>query len=99
MQVNINSVHFRTDKKLDVFITERLEKLSHLYDGILGSEVTLRLINAETPANKIAEVRLLIKGNDLFARKQCTTFEEAADNAVEALRKQLTKHKERLRGE
>jgi putative sigma-54 modulation protein len=99
MQVNINSVHFRTDKKLDVFITERIEKLSHLYDGIIGGEVTLRLINADTPDNKIAEVRLLIKGNDLFAKKQCTTFEEAADTAVEALRKQLTRHKGKLRGE
>lgn len=99
MQVNINSVHFRTDKKLDDFITEKLEKLSHLYDGIIGSEVILRLINVDNPANKIAEVRLMIKGNDLFARKQCSTFEEATDTAVEALRKQLTRHKDKLHGD
>jgi putative sigma-54 modulation protein len=32
-------------------------------------------------------------GHELFAKKQSTTFEEAADEAVEALRKQLQKVK------
>jgi len=40
---------------------------------------------------------LLVPGTDLFARKQSRSFEEAADTAVEALRRQLTKHKEKLR--
>ncbi|MFN8134568.1 MAG: ribosome-associated translation inhibitor RaiA [Bacteroidales bacterium] len=99
MKVNINSVHFKTDKKLDSFITEKVEKLSDLYDGIIGSEVTLRVNNNEDHENKIAEIRLLVPGNDLFAKKQCKSFEEATDIAVDALRKQLTKHKEKQRGE
>ena len=99
MKVNINSVHFKTDKKLDSFITEKVEKLSDLYDGIIGSEVTLRLDNSEDHENKIAEIRLLVPGNDLFAKKQSKSFEEATDIAVDALRKQLTKHKDRQRGE
>ncbi len=99
MKVNINSVHFKTDKKLDSFITEKVEKLSDLYDGIIGSEVTLRVNNSEDQENKIAEIRLLVPGNDLFARKQSKSFEEATDIAVDALRKQLSKHKEKQRGE
>lgn len=99
MKVNINSVHFKTDKRLDSFITEKVEKLSDLYDGIIGSEVTLRVNNNEDHENKIAEIRLLVPGNDLFAKKQCKSFEEATDIAVDALRKQLTKHKEKQRGE
>jgi putative sigma-54 modulation protein len=99
MKVNINSVHFKTDKKLDSFITEKVEKLSDLYDGIIGSEVTLRVNNSEDHENKIAEIRLLVPGNDLFARKQSKSFEEATDIAVDALRKQLSKHKEKQRGE
>jgi putative sigma-54 modulation protein len=99
MKVNINSVHFKTDKKLDSFITEKVEKLSDLYDGIIGSEVTLRVNNGEDHDNKIAEIRLLVPGNDLFAKKQSKSFEEATDIAVDALRKQLTKHKDRQRGE
>jgi putative sigma-54 modulation protein len=99
MKVNINSVHFKTDKKLDSFITEKVEKLSDLYDGIIGSEVTLRVNNNEDHENKIAEIRLLVPGNDLFAKKQSKSFEEATDIAVDALRKQLSKHKEKQRGE
>jgi len=99
MKVNINSVHFKTDKKLDSFITEKVEKLSDLYDGIIGSEVTLRVNNSEDHENKIAEIRLLVPGNDLFAKKQSKSFEEATDIAVDALRKQLTRHKEKQRGE
>jgi putative sigma-54 modulation protein len=99
MKVNINSVHFKTDKKLDSFITEKVEKLSDLYDGIIGSEVTLRVNNGEDHDNKIAEIRLLVPGNDLFAKKQSKSFEEATDIAVDALRKQLVRHKEKQRGE
>lgn len=99
MKVNINSVHFKTDKRLDSFITEKVEKLSDLYDGIIGSEVTLRVNNADDHENKIAEIRLLVPGNDLFAKKQSKSFEEATDIAVDALRKQLSKHKEKQRGE
>lgn len=98
MKININSVHFKTDKKLDSFITEKVEKLSNLYEGIIGSDVKLKVENSEIQENKVAEVRLYIPGNDLFARKQSRTFEEATDEAVEALRKQLNKYKDKLRG-
>lgn len=97
MKVNITSVKFKTDRKLEEFINSKVEKLSGVYDGILGSDVILKLENAETQDNKVAEIRLQIKGNDLFARKQSTTFEEATDTAVDALRKQLDRHKEKLR--
>jgi putative sigma-54 modulation protein len=97
MKVNITSVKFKTDRKLEDFINSKVEKLSGVYDGILGSDVILKLENAETQDNKVAEIRIQIKGNDLFARKQSTTFEEATDTAVDALRKQLDRHKEKLR--
>lgn len=98
MKVTINSVHFKADKKLETFIITKVEKLHTLFEGILGSEVTLKLENTEAPDNKVAEIRLLIPGNDLYAKKQCVTFEEAVDQVVEALKKQLIKYKEKIRG-
>lgn len=98
MKINISSVHFKADKKLENFVQERLEKLSSVFDGVIGSEVTLKIDKSSTSENKIAEIKLFIRGNDLFAKKQCKTFEEAADNAVDALRKQLTRHKEKIKG-
>lgn len=98
MNLIINSVHFKADKKLEAFIHEKLEKLQQYFEGVLGGEVILKLENAENRENKIAEVRLQIKGYDLFAKKESSTFEGAIDLVTDALRKQLVKHKEKVRG-
>lgn len=97
MKITINSVHFKADKKLVDFINEKVEKLTTVYNGVIGSEVILKVENSETPENKIAEIRLFIKGNDLYAKKQSKTFEEATDTAVEALKRQLSKYKDKLK--
>jgi len=98
MNVTINSVHFKADKKLESFINEKLEKLHTFFEGVIGGEVILKLDKAEAGENKVAEVRLQVKGYDLFAKKEAATFESAIDQASEALRKQLVRHKEKIRG-
>ena len=97
MQVKIHSVQFKADVKLENFIEEKVGKLNNYYDHIIGSEVFLRLENTNEPENKITEIRLSIPGNDLFAKKQSKTFEEATDQAVEALRRQIRKHKDKVK--
>jgi putative sigma-54 modulation protein len=98
MKINISSIHFKADQKLEDFVQERIQKLSSIFDGIVGSEVTLKLDKNSNTENKVAEIKLIIRGNDLFAKKQSKSFEEATDNAVDALRKQLTKYKEKVKG-
>jgi putative sigma-54 modulation protein len=98
MNIKINSVHFKADIKLESFIKEKLQKMISLYEGIIGSEVILKLENTETRENKMVEIRLIVRGYDLFAKKQAKSFEEATDQAIEALKKQLIKHKEKIRG-
>lgn len=98
MNVQINAVNFKADQKLEDFIQQKVGKLGQYYDGVLGSEVILKVDASEKPQNKISEIRVKIKGSDLFAKKQSDTFEQATDNAVEALRRQLQKHKEKVRG-
>jgi len=97
MKVNINSVHFKVDKKLVQFIEQKVDKLSQYYDDIISSDVSLKVSNKSDRENKIAEIRVNIKGSDLFAKKQCDTFEEATDQAVDALKRQITKHKGKVR--
>ncbi|MDP4266512.1 MAG: HPF/RaiA family ribosome-associated protein [Bacteroidota bacterium] len=98
MNITISSIHFDADSKLELFIKERISKLIKKYDGILGSEVILKLENTTTTENKVAEIKLLIPGNDLFVKKQAKTFEESTDLALEALSKQLIKRKEKIKG-
>lgn len=96
MKVNINSVHFKADSKLEDFITQKLEKVCSKYSDVIGSEVTLKLDNTDAPENKIADIRLMLKGNDLFASKVSKSFEESTDEAIDALKKQLEKYKGKL---
>lgn len=95
MQIQVQSIHFDADIKLISFIEERIKKLSQFHDRIIRSDVFLRIDKSDVNENKIAEIKLSVPGKDLFASKQCRTFEEAADNAVEALRRQISKHKEK----
>ena len=97
MNMVINSVHFKADQKLETFVKDKLEKLPAVYDGVIGAEVKMKVDNNDTPKNKIAEIRLMVKGNDLFAVKEAATFEEAISKATDVLRRQLRKHKEKLR--
>ena len=93
MKVNVHAIHFDADQKLLEFVQERVDKLEHFYDKIIDSEVFLRLEKSSDTLNKVAEIKMKIPGMELFAKKQCKSFEEATDNAVEALRRQLKKYK------
>jgi len=95
MQININAVHFKADKELEKFIKGKLEKVGKFHENVIGSDITLKVENTDKPENKIVEIRLKIKGNDLISSKQCKTFEEATDLAIEALRRQLKKVKDK----
>ncbi|MDK2979066.1 MAG: putative sigma-54 modulation protein [Bacteroidales bacterium] len=99
MDINIHSIHFDADKKLINFIENKVNKLIQYYDNIIGAEVFLRLENDQSTENKVAEIRLDIPGSDIFAKKRSKSFEESVDNVIEALRKQITKHKEKQRGQ
>jgi putative sigma-54 modulation protein len=96
MDIQVHSIHFTADKKLIDFINEKVGKLELFFENIIAGEVFLRIDKSQEGDNKVAEVKILIPGKELFAKKQCKTFEEATDLAVEALRKQVKKHKEKL---
>lgn len=96
MKLQMHSIHFDADKKLLDFIQKRANKLDLFFDRIIDGEVFLRLDNHEANENKIIEIKLNIPGTQLFAKERARSFEAAADEAVEALRRQLKKHKEKL---
>lgn len=97
MKINVTSVHFDADKKLLDFINKKVVKLQQFDERILGAEIILKLENNVDQGNKIAEIRLEVPGNDLFARRQSKTFEEAVNEAIDALRNQVIKTKEKKR--
>lgn len=93
MKITVQSIHFTADKGLLEFIQKKVDKLETFYDNIINGEVYLKLENVEDEANKITEIKLQLPGNQIFAKEQCKTFEEATDLAIESLRRQIAKHK------
>ncbi|MDB3905344.1 ribosome-associated translation inhibitor RaiA [Crocinitomicaceae bacterium] len=93
MDTQMHAIHFKADQKLLTFIQERLNKLEQFNDQIVSAEVYLRLDKDREKENKIAEIKLHVPGKDMFAKKQCKSFEEATNVAVEALRRQIMKEK------
>ncbi len=68
MTINTQSVHFDADTKLLEFVNERVNKLSSIYENIVDVDVILRLDKSSTNDNKIAEIKLRVKGSELFAK-------------------------------
>ncbi len=98
MNINIEALDFKADRKLLDFAEKKAEKLAKFYDGIVAVKVKFRLEREETKENKVAEVKVNVPQSDLFAKRNSTTFEAAIDEALEALRRQLKKHKEKQLG-
>ncbi|NQX42766.1 putative sigma-54 modulation protein [Pedobacter steynii] len=97
MKITVQSIHFNADQKLLEFIQKKVDKLDQFFDQIISGEVYLKLENVDDEANKISEIKLIVPGVTMFAKEQCKTFEEATDLAIESLRKQITKHKDKTR--
>jgi putative sigma-54 modulation protein len=95
MTTNIQSVHFDADKKLLDFATEKVNKLTTYYEGIISCDIITRIDKSSTSDNKLVEIKLLAKGNELFSKKQAASFEEAVDLTCEALKTQIKKYKDK----
>jgi putative sigma-54 modulation protein len=93
MKITIQTPDFKANQKLLDLVTEKVERLGKFSERILEANVTLKLDHSDTKENKICEIKLAIPGNDLFAGKQCKTFEEATSKSADALRSQIESKK------
>ena len=98
MKLQMQSIHFDADKKLIEFIQKRIDKLETFYDRIVDGEVIMRLEKNEKNQNKTIEFKINIPGEQLFVKEKSKTFETATDQAVESLKRQLKKFKEKQIG-
>ena len=97
MKLNISSLKFDADTKLLDFIQKKTSKLDVFYDKIVDGEANLKLDNNESRENKIVDLKVNIPGATFFASEQKASFEAATDEAVESIRRQLKRHKGKLK--
>ena len=95
MRLQMHSIHFDADQKLLDLVEKKTTKLETFYDRIIDGEVFFRLDKNDNHENKVVEIKLNIPGDQLFAKDKSSSFEAAADVAVEALKRQLIKYKDK----
>lgn len=95
MRVNVQSPNFAAKDELLVFIEKRLSKLEQFYSKIVFADVFLKVQKTSEKENKIVEVLLSIPGDDVMVKKEAKTFEEATDEVVKTLERQLKKRKQK----
>ncbi|MCM1169848.1 MAG: ribosome-associated translation inhibitor RaiA [Bacteroides sp.] len=95
MEVTVNAVKFKASAALLEFIDKKAKKVETLLPQASKVDVSLKVDKDHDVCNKVADIRIFVTGEDLFASKQCDTFEEAIDNCLDALKRQIEKLKEK----
>uniref|UniRef100_UPI004057AEE4 ribosome hibernation-promoting factor, HPF/YfiA family n=1 Tax=Alistipes sp. TaxID=1872444 RepID=UPI004057AEE4 len=98
MKVNIQSVKFDADKRLIEFVENKMAKLDRFAERATGADVILKLDKDHEKGNKVVTITLHVPGTDMVADDRAKSFEEAFDNALDALKKQLEKAKRSNKG-
>lgn len=95
MKIKMHSIKFDADSKLLGVVQKKLDKLETFFDRIIDGEVYMRL-NNQGVKNKTVEIKINIPGDQLFATATSSSFEAATDEATQALRKQVKRHKQKI---
>lgn len=96
MKLTVQSIHFDADQKLVEYITAKTEKLTRYFDRIIEGQVYLKVEKPHANNNKIVEIKLNVPGQTLFVSEQDDTFEAATDIAVNRMKTQVRRYKEKL---
>jgi putative sigma-54 modulation protein len=96
MNVQIQSVKFDADSRLVEFVESKMAKLDKFSERIISSDVIMKVDKDHEKGNKVVTITLYMPGEDLIAKARARSFEEAVDEAVEELKAQVIKHKEKM---
>lgn len=97
MKILTQSVNFNADSDLMLFIEKKVTSLEKYHDKIVTAEVFLKVQKTSDKENKHTEIKLNIPGDEFIIKKITKTFEEGASIAVDSLKRQLKKAKEKQR--
>lgn len=93
MDIQITARHFKARESLLAQIEDSVQKLAHIYDGIINAEVILE-VEPHTDG-KIVEMILMVYHDRLFAKETSEEFERSVSACEEKLERQLVKYKEK----
>ena len=97
MEITVKAIKFDPTEKLQDFIQKKVQKLEKSLEELKKVEVQLTVVKPATALNKQVAITAHVTGTQLFVEKTCDSFEEATDQAIDAMKVQLTKYKEKTR--
>ena len=95
MRTTIQAVNFDIAEKLEKYIQKKTAKFNKLLDDSVELQLRLKVIKRETNMNKESQAQLVGFGGEFFAQKTADTFEEGIDDVLDAVSRQVRKHKEK----
>ena len=95
MEIILQCVGFTASDHLEQLLHDKLGKLTRHTDKVMNAHVTLTKGPEAELKNNYCEIRLEVPGNDLFVKKNSTSFEHSVVECVDALHQMLEKNKEK----
>ncbi len=95
MKLNKQAVNFEIAERLEKYIEKKTRRYEKLLAPTAEMDIRMTVVKPETNLNKEATIRIVGMGIELFAQKTCDTFEQAIDECLEAIERQLEKHKDK----
>ncbi|MEX0681811.1 MAG: ribosome-associated translation inhibitor RaiA [Balneolales bacterium] len=94
MNTNFTARKFNASTKLQKFALEEVNKLTRFFDGIMSCDIVLEPSPDNNEPAK-AELTVKVKQDLLNATESGTVYEQAIRSAVDNMRRQLIKYKNR----
>lgn len=95
MDISTHANGFKVSEELNTFINEKVSKLEIFIDKLTSADVYLKLESHSQVKDKTVDIKINVPGITLFATETQKTFEAATDEAVNSLRRQIRKHKDK----
>ena len=93
-QIEITSRHFKAPKELRNFVEKEIRKLNRYFDGVLDYHIIL----THDDGQREAEILAHAKGHNFTASERDKHMDRAVVLAVEKMKTQLNRHKDKLVG-
>lgn len=97
MDINFEYNDVKASAELETVVREKLNKLADKYEFLIKADVFFKLEN--TPTNqtgKISEIKLSMPGPNLFAESSKENFQISFADALEKVRRQVEKRKDKM---
>lgn len=95
MNTAIESIHFDMDDKLKHLILKKTADFNKLFEATESCKVILEQKNDDKNKKKVVEISLNVPQSRLFAKHQAQTFELALETAIDQIKQQLKKYKDK----